>query len=165
MNGKRLLCLTLLLGSTACAATFSSAKDGFRITSPAGWKQASYPGTSVIFASPKRLTDFQPNVNVLVQNIPAGITQKQYHDTSLRQMDSMLTDGKILSQRATTLGGQPANEITYQARQGKATLFFHVTYAVKGKRAYVITGTTKLGAQADLLPAMKSFVSSFKFLP
>ncbi|WP_158591673.1 DcrB-related protein [Deinococcus cavernae] len=156
--------LAFLLGVSADAVTFSSPKDGFSITAPAGWKQASYPGTNVVFMAPKPLASFQPNVNVLVQPLPAGITQKKYHDLSLKQLDTVMTDGKILSQRATTLGGQPANEVIYQGRQGKATLYFHATYAVKGRQAYILTGTTVLGSQATLLPAMKTFVSSFKIL-
>lgn len=157
--------LCLLLAAQASALTYSSAKDGFAITSPPGWKQASYPGVNVLFVAPNRLPGFQPNVNVLVQPLPAGMTQQKYHEISLSQLAAVITDGKMISQRATTLGGQPANELIYQGRQGKSTLYFHATYAVKGQRAYILTGTTLLGAEETLLPAMKSFVSSFKILP
>lgn len=157
--------VALLLGVTASAATFSSAKDGFRISAPAGWQPSSYPGVNVVFLAPQVLPDFRPNVNVLVQSLPKGMTQKQYHDISVKQLDTVITEGKIISQRVATLAGQPANELIYQGRQGKLTLYFHAVYAVKGQKAYILTGTTKLGSQAALQSAMKTFVDTFRFLP
>ena len=46
----------LLLGAFLAftsAAAYSNAEFGFSATAPGGWKQASYPGTAVVFLAPQ----------------------------------------------------------------------------------------------------------------
>ena len=100
--------------------------------------------------------------SVMVQKVPSGMTLKGYHELSLGQLNSVITDAKLLSTRQTTLAGMPAYEVTMQGRQGKSTLFFHMTYGINEGKAYVVTGTTVLGKQATLLPALKQMNASFK---
>ena len=152
--------------SAAQAVTFSSPKEGYAITVPANWTQGSYPGASVIFMAPKALPGFHPNMNVMVQSLPQGMTLGQYHEVSLAQIPQAFTEGKVLRVVKTTLGGVPAYDVTYQGqlKSDKDKLLFEAVYAVKGQRAYLITTTTLL-SQPATLPPMKQFVSGFKFLP
>jgi hypothetical protein len=150
-----------LLGS-ALAATYTNAENGFAVTPPSGWKQMSFPGAAVVFAD-KPVGNFAPNVNVVVQSLPAGMTQAQYHALSLDQIKKLITDSKIISTRTTTLGGAKANETIYTGRQGVYTLYFITTYAVTGGKAYLVTATTQ-GSQAQLTPVNAAFVKSFKIL-
>lgn len=166
---KMVLSLAALVAGSALGAALRS-PDGYSVSVPAGWVQATQAdarqaGTSAVFYAPKSLPNFRPNVNVVVQRLPAGFTQRAYHALSLKQLGTLITDSRVLSQRATTLGGQPANEVVYEGRQGTLTLHWHAVYAVRGTRAYVVTGTTIKGAEAAVVPAMKTVMGSFKFLP
>ncbi len=163
MTNKIVLSLAglTLLGS-ALAATYTNAENGFSVTPPTGWSQQSYPGAAVVFAD-KPVGNFAPNLNVVVQPLPAGMTQAQYHALSVEQIKKLITDSKIISTRATTLGGAKANETVYTGRQGVYTLYFIATYAVTGGKAYLVTATTQ-GNQARLTPINAAFVKSFKLL-
>ncbi|OLV17430.1 DcrB-related protein [Deinococcus marmoris] len=151
-----------LLGS-ALAATYKNAESGFSVTPPPAWTQLSVPGVAVAFAD-KPQGDFTPNLNVAVQPLPPGITLAQYHALSLDQVKKLITDSKIISTRATTLGGAKAQETVYTGRQGQFKLYFISTYAVTGGKAYLVTATTKQGLQAQMTPTNAAFVKSFKLL-
>ena len=151
-----------LLGSSL-AATYKNAENGFSITPPTGWSQQSYPGAAAVFAG-KPVGNFAPNLNVVVQPLPPGITQAQYHALSLDQIKKLITDSKIISTRVTTLGGAKANETVYTGRQGEYKLYFIATYAVTGGKAYLVTATTTQGNQAQLSPVNAAVVKSFKIL-
>ncbi|WP_161882883.1 DcrB-related protein [Deinococcus alpinitundrae] len=157
----RLLTLSSLLLSAAALA-YTDATDGFSVTAPTGWKQSSYPGTSVVFLAPKTVSAFNPNINVLVQAVPAGVTLKDYDAVTLDQITKLITDGKLISKKAVTLDGLKATQLNYTGRQGQYKLYFTQTYALVGKKAYVLTGTTIQGQQAALQPVMDGFVGAFK---
>lgn len=151
-----------VLALSAAALAYTDPADGFTATAPKGWRQSSYPGTSVVFASPKVVSAFTPNINVLVQTVPAGATLKDYDAVTLDQIKKLITDGKLISQKAVTLSGFRATQLNYTGRQGQYKLFFTQTYALVGKKAYVLTGTTVQGQDAALRPVMDEFVRTFK---
>src|SRR6476646_6263473 len=109
------LAALLLLGS-ATAATFTDSKNGFSVTPPSGWDKVDYAGTAVVYMNPVRVKGFGPNLNVIVQTVPAGTTQAQFHQGSLAQSKKYVTGGQIIQVRAVTLGGRPANEVVYTGR-------------------------------------------------
>lgn len=154
--------LALLVLGAGLAAPYTDAKNGFRVTPPAGWQRVEYPGTAVVYVSPKKVGEFSPNLNVIVQALPAGMTQARYHALSLGQIRDFVTGGKVVQTRATTLAGRPANEVVYTGRQGKFSLYFIAIYAVKGRNAYLITGTTPLGQQGDMAGVTRAFAGSFE---
>ncbi|GAA4022281.1 hypothetical protein GCM10022631_40920 [Deinococcus rubellus] len=156
----RLLALSSLVVSAALA--YTDAADGFSVTAPKGWKQSSYPGTSVVFLAPKTVSAFNPNINVLVQAVPTGVTLKDYDAATLDQIKKLITDGKLISQQAVTLDGSEATQLNYTGRQGQYKLYFTQTYAIVGKKAYVLTGTTVQGQDAALRAVMDGFVRTFK---
>ncbi|MFC4427446.1 PsbP-related protein [Deinococcus navajonensis] len=157
------LLAALVLSGWSAAAPYTDAKNGFSVTPPAGWQKGSYPGTALVYLSPKPVKEFTPNVNVVVQALPKGMTQAQYHQLSTSQIAKVITEGRILSNRATTLGGQPANELVYTGRQGQYLLSFLATYAVRGGQAYIVTFTTVKGQEAAIKPMAAAFVKSFRF--
>ncbi|CAM3816516.1 PsbP-related protein [Deinococcus frigens] len=162
----KLLALSLagltVLGS-ALAAGYRNAENGFSVTPPSGWTQMSVPGVTVAFAD-KPQGNFTPNLNVAVQPLPPGMTLAQYHALSLDQVGKLITDSKVISTRATTLGGAAANETIFTGRQGEYKLYFISTYTVKGGKAYLITATTRQGLQAKMTPVNAAFIKSFKIL-
>ena len=158
---RLLACLTL----TSSALAYTDPQYDFTATAPAGWRQSSYAGTAVVFLAPRAVSGFNPNINVLVQDLPAGMTLKAYDDLTLGQIKTYITDGKIISHGNATLGGVPARRLTYMGRQGQATLFFTQVYAVFGQQAYVLTGTTVQGHEASMESALAGFAKSFKHKP
>ncbi|THF88681.1 DUF1795 domain-containing protein [Deinococcus sp. KSM4-11] len=155
------LAALLLLGS-ATAATFTDSKNGFSVTPPSGWDKVDYAGTAVVYMNPVRVKGFGPNLNVIVQTVPAGTTQAQFHQGSLAQIKKYVTGGQIIQVRAVTLGGRPANEVVYTGRQGDFSLYFIAIYAVKGTSAYIVTGTTVLGQQGDMAQKTRAFAASLR---
>lgn len=149
--------------SLSQGSAYTDAQYGFSATAPAGWKQGSYPGTAVVFASSTIVQAFAPNINVLVQELPSAMTLKDYGDVTVNQIKTLATDGKMISRTATVLGGLQASQLNFTARQGQYKLYFTQIYAVRGKKAYVITGTTVQGQEAALTPVVAAFVKSFKF--
>ncbi|WP_309573261.1 PsbP-related protein [Deinococcus sp.] len=155
------LAALLLLGS-AHAATYSDSKNGFTLTPPAGWEKVDYEGTAVVYMNPARVKGFGPNLNVIVQTVPAGTTQAQFHQGSVAQIKKYVSGGQIIQTRAVTLAGRPANEVVYTGRQGDFSLYFIAIYAVKGTSAYIVTGTTVLGQQGDMARKTRAFAASFR---
>ncbi|GHF33182.1 hypothetical protein HNQ07_000300 [Deinococcus metalli] len=161
MTRTRLALAALLLGS-AHAVTFTDSKNGFTVTAPAGWDKVDYAGTAVVYLNPQRVNGFGPNINVIVQTVPAGTTQAQFHQGSLAQIRKYVSGGQIIQARAVTLGGRPANEVVYTGKQGDFSLYFIAIYTVKGTRAYIVTGTTVLGKQGDMAQKTRAFAASFR---
>ncbi len=129
----------LLLGAFLAftsAAAYTSAEFGFSATAPGGWKQASSPGTAVVFLAPRMISAFNTNINVLVQDLPRGMTLQAYTELSVPQIKQFITGSRILSQNASTLGGVLARQLSYTGRQDQ---------------------------EAALLPMMAGFVKQFRF--
>ncbi|MVN88385.1 DUF1795 domain-containing protein [Deinococcus sp. HMF7620] len=163
MTALRLTAALVLLTSVAHAATYKDASGTFSATAPSGWKQGTYPGTAVVFAAPPS-NGFAPNINVIVQTVPAGTTQAAYHKLSVAQIGQLITDGKVLGNKTVSVGGLNGNQVAYTGRQGQYKLYFISTYAVKGTKAYVITATTLQGQETKLSPVNVAFVKGFKVL-
>ena len=77
--------LTALVLS-APALAYTNPQYGFTATAPQNWKQTSYPSAAVVFVSPRVVSDFRPNINVLVQPLPAGWTLEDYDALTLKQV-------------------------------------------------------------------------------
>lgn len=161
MNTPRLALALAALGLTSALA-FTDPKTGFTSTAPSGWKQSTYPGAAVVYLAPRPVKAFNPNINVVVQTVPAGLTLKQYTDVSLPQLKQALPGSQVISLRPSTLGGLSAVQLNYTATQSGLKLYFTQTYTVLGQRAYLLTGTTIQGQEAALAPVMAAFVKSFK---
>ncbi|GGK13236.1 hypothetical protein GCM10008955_03200 [Deinococcus malanensis] len=162
MSRHALLAALMLTGWSA-AAPYTDTKNGFAVTPPPGWQKAAHPGTVLVYVVPQPVQQFSPNLNVVVQPLPKGMTQAQYHQLSLAQIPKVFPEGKVLAHRAVTLGGQKANELVYTGLQGQFRLHFVATYAVRGSNAYIVTFTTIRGQEAALKTPMANFLKSFKF--
>ncbi len=124
-NQKRIVTLFAFVAlGMGQGSAYTNAQYGFSATTPAGWKQGSYPGTAVTFASPKIVQAFAPNINVIVQALPGGTTLKAVNEATLSQIKTLITDGKVISQKATTLNGLAATQLVYTGRQGQYKLYF-----------------------------------------
>ena len=155
-----------LIASTESApaqASFSSSEYGFMVTAPSGWRQVSYPGVVVAFASPTVTGHFATNVNVTVESVPAGFTLAQYIQAGQATLKRVITDFKPTGSRSVVLGGLPAHQQDFSGKQGEFNLYFSQTIVLRSGRAYVLTGTSLLTQKATLTPSMTEFVKGFKF--
>ena len=143
--------------SGRAGAAFVSQEYGFTTSTPAGWKQVSYPGVLVAYASPTVVDRFATNVNVTVETLPAGMTLAQYIAAGQANLKRLITDFKAIGVRNTTLSGSPARQQTFSGRQGEFNLYFTQTVTVHGGRAYVLTGTSLLSQTASLSGPMAAF--------
>lgn len=159
----RLALLLLTLGASA-AAPFQNAD--VRFTAPANWTEKLDPGMGMMVAylSPQIVNQFHPNLNLVVQPLPAGLTLEQYHQLSLKQLPLMITDGKVLGTRKTALGGQPAYAIQYSGKQGVYLLYWDAIYTVRKGKAYVLTGTVPQSARATFSPIFNRVFTTFQFV-
>lgn len=155
------LALTLALLASGPVLAFTDPRTGFSSAAPSGWKQSTYQGAAVVYLAPKPLKGFNPNINVVVQDVPAAFTLGRYTEVSLPQLKAALPGSKVVVLRATTLSGLGATQLNYTATQGNYKLYFTQTYTVVGKHAYLLTGTTLQGQEAALAPVMAAFVKSF----
>jgi hypothetical protein len=156
--------LTAALGA-AQAATFTSTRDGLSVTAPPGWLKRDVAGVTVKYAAPTTIQGFRPNINVVVQTLKTPMTLAQYYARSAADLKLLLPGGKILGNAPLTFGGIKGSQTTYQGRQGARTLYYQSAYILRGKKAYLITGTTLkgAGAEAALKKVMTPFVKSFRF--
>lgn len=160
---RHALLAALLLTGWSAAAPHTDVRNGFSVIPPMAWKKTTHPGTVLVYVAPQAVQEFTPNVNVVVQVLPKGMTQTQYHQLSMAQIPKTFPEGKIVSERPVTLGGQKANELVYTGRQGPYVLHFMATYVVKGGNAYVITFTTVKGQETALKTPRAAFLQTFKF--
>ncbi|GGQ94540.1 PsbP-related protein [Deinococcus ruber] len=154
----------LTLASTALGATFTDKANGFSVTPPAGWNRGNVQGVAVIYGSPTKVDGFTPNVNVAVETLPGTISLTEYGRAGDVQFVKAIPGAKKVSSVRSTLGGYPAISQVYTGTVQGHALYFTQTFAVVGKRAYVLTGTTTPARASMLAPQMAAFVKSFRVL-
>ena len=162
MNLTRMIPLVFLATTVTAAAAYTSAKYGFTVTAPAGWKQVSYPGTELVFTGPAA-GGFASNVNLVVTSLPAGFTLKQYETQGRDQLATVITNYKFISRRTLTLGGLPAFQQVFTGQQGKFNLYYVQTVALRKGDAYVLTATALQQSHAGLPKAVDGIVQTFTF--
>ncbi len=155
--------VALSLG-TVSAKAYTNAAHGFSVSPPPSWQtREGVMGTVVVFVAPQVAGQFTPNVNVVVQPAPSGVSLAQLTDASVQQIGNLITNFKLVKRAKSTLGGAPSNQIEYTGVQGKFALHFQQTFAFKNGKAYILTFTDD---QKDLASARKNVAAtlqSFKF--
>ena len=161
MNQKfRWMAAAMTALGVATAAPYKDAK-GFAVTPPAGWTVTKdVPGVTVAFLGP-RAGGFTTNANVIVQDVPGSVDLATYTNVSLEQLETLITNYKLVSRSKTTLGGAPAQRLQFQGLQGKQNLYFDQVYTVRRGRAYVVTVTVPLAQSKTVSPIMSQFLKTF----
>ena len=171
--GLAVLGLTFLSASLAGCSSgepepgrYYKKADGFSIRFPAEWEQKeNVMGTVVIALSPAQGADdaFRENVNVTVEALPTPRTLDEYCNLSMANLKSLLSAGQEPEVSDTTLGGEKAKRVVYQATMGQIGVKGVLYVAVKGDRGYAIT----CSATPDSFDAYKAqferIVGTFRF--
>lgn len=87
---------------------------------------------------------FRENVNVLTANVEGlNITLDTFVNASLKQIESMATDLKMLESKLYKVGDKVYHKMDLTAKQGVFNLHFIQYYFVTSKNVYTVTLTTE----------------------
>jgi hypothetical protein len=138
--------------------------SGYSFTVPSGWSDVTKQAKSITAGatSPdtavagKRQNGFTPNVNTLIEPVPARVSATTYASrakTALKAAGGSVTTPSITT--PTKVDGEPAASAEVERQQEGRNLRATQVYTIKNGRAYVITYTA--------LPAnFKAESSSFR---
>ncbi len=146
MKSTFLITLLLLLAScgksdhqTYTGAAFKG--NGYSIKAPEGWTaKTDVMGCDVFIANASYGPDdgFAENVNVVLENLPSGISKETYYQKSVEMLES-LSGKPVLSSEDCVLNGHEAKKLRYHLIMGKNTCDNDAYLVVHNQSAYVIT--------------------------
>ena len=122
------------------------------------------PGSPVKFVGldPDVQDDFATNVNVYVEETPAGVTRDQYFDASVGQITEALGAPE---QEPVTLPAGQALRLTYEQEIGSGPQLALLQYLLfENETGYVITYTTLPDRSAEYAETFEASAQSFGFL-
>lgn len=136
------LYMTLLALLTApVTADLIRGKGGMTVEAPRGWtKGKNIKGTNLVLYAPKKLPNFHPNINIMIQDNP-GMTDAKFKSTTDAQVKEM--GGRSWDYKSLML----PNDVSAKAlnvefpHQGMKLASLSVWF-FKGGKTYLITGTT-----------------------
>ena len=165
---KRIFLLSLLAFSTVAfaqaTATYKNTAARFQMSYPKAWTARENVMGTTVFVAKLNPQGFSTNVNVIVQTVPKGTTLKAMSGALEQQLSSVITDFKLLSQKNSTLGGQPALVLSYTGRQGKYALTWDQSIVIRGTSNYIVTFTAETAVYKRERAPLPAILSSFKFL-
>lgn len=154
-----------LLATFARAATVKS-KRGYSITAPAGWRvtQSGAMGTDLILLA-KPANNFQPNINVIVQPLPPGMTLKRGRAELDRIYPKMFAGFKWISRGTAKVGGATGllNVASHTMGTPPRQLMMYQVIVPHGKNYYSFTGTSLLSQSAKLKPQFAAILRSVRW--
>lgn len=121
-----------------------------------------------IAGDPELRQDFATNVNVIVEELPAGIGAEDYEAANLANIrQGLRVEGEIAEERVDLAAG-PALRLEYDhgvAQAGEQLTLSVVQFIVTGEgEGYVVTYTTVPEALADYEPQFDESARSFRLL-
>jgi serine/threonine-protein kinase len=144
---------------------YESDEHGFSLGYPDGWTLQDLqdsPADVALAADESAADGFAENVNVLVQQVPEGLTLDQYTQTSKQGLET-LQGFELGSEGSTNLGGESATWLEYEAVQQGVLLQFWQVWTVRGPKAYVVTYTGRGEGFDRFRMDVESIVRSFEF--
>ncbi|THU38323.1 hypothetical protein FAM09_16745 [Niastella caeni] len=166
----KILLACFLLAFQVCAAQteWGSFKcEKYSISYPSAWSIDTSKNMGIdlfIFSKPEASTDkFRENVNVLASNVEGlHVTLDTFVKVSLKQIESMATDYKILESKLYKTGNKEYHKIEFTAKQGVFNLHFVQYYFATPLNVYTVTLTTELDKfdlyKPDGMKMLDSFV-------
>jgi len=124
---------------------YHSREHGFSIAVPEKWEtRENHMGTAVILLSPREDQNdlFLENLNIVVEELPAGTELSAYLNESVKNMARMLEGFKSGKAELYRLYRYDAGRAGYSYTLGTLRLESTVTMVARGGKAYVITCTS-----------------------
>ena len=143
-------------------------KDAYTIKAPAHWliDSSGLNGTDIIIFSPlKNSSDtFRENVNVMIQHLPANITNLDtYTEISEQQIKVYFEGSKVSESKRIKSGSVEYHKIIYTGKMNNYQLKFEQYYFIKNKKAYLLTYTAEVSQFEEYRSIAEQTLNSFKF--
>lgn len=148
--------------------------DDFALQVPEDWEtlqefSSDYPTNTVVaFRNNIEDHDFIANVNIVDNEVEEGTTSSEYALAMIETLESQLLNYQQISQEETTLwvGDTEVSTLltTFEGTNdgGKPVRQFIQLYAVKGTKAFIITGTYDKDDTELAIDQVKQTVESFQ---
>lgn len=163
-----LLCLVIIAfasaGAEAKGKIFTG--SGYTIDFPSNWEIRKGTGGIDVYAlSPlDGVQDkFQENINIVLENVPQGISNKEYVDLSIDNAKKGLTGFNVVSRKKTTIGGMPAEQMVYEHTYKGTKISAGQAIVIHKSKAYVITLSTMTQTYGVYAPYFEAALKTLKF--
>jgi HEAT repeat protein len=149
--------------------TYENTVYNFRIGYPQDWqaREADPNNMGLVYGmlTPEEDDDNPLNYLIVqVEPLPAGATLAQYTQALIQTMRQSNANLQILSTEATTLGGNPANELFITTQDQYNYLKVLKVYTIKDGKAYIITYNTLEENFDYYLETAREVIVSFEFM-
>jgi HEAT repeat protein len=149
--------------------TYENTVYNFRIGYPQEWqaREADPNNMGLVYGmlTPEEDDDNPLNYLIVqVEPLPAGATLAQYTQALIQTMRQSNANLQILSTKATTLGGNPANELVITTQDQYNYLKVLKVYTIEDGKAYIITYNTLEENFDYYLETAREVMASFEFM-
>lgn len=169
------ICLTVFTLSSFGQRAFpedwiSYRNKGFTLSYPDSLQLNDTIGTMVQFmvlwprTAPKDI--FQENINMLIQDFSTEkgkLDLQTYVDISVNQIETQLTDGRVLENEPAAINGKVYQRLVYSGTQG----IYHFKWLqychVSKRKAYLLTFTCEEMYFDEMAPVADQIMQSFDF--
>jgi hypothetical protein len=130
-------CSLVTICLTGCRRTYQASID-----KPEDWQKGNATqGVDLVYMSPVERNDtFRENVNLVHEDIPPFTDVSGYVDANLKNMNPSFEGFSVVERKETTLAGEDAVLVVYDATAGPGQKMRAMAYfVVKGDRGFVVT--------------------------
>jgi hypothetical protein len=148
--------------------TYTNSKAGYTLQYPGDWIQRDETRVTAFYSPKEDDNDkFLENVVISADDVESqksGITLDDLTQIWVQQNQKDITDGsfKMLDQGTTTIGGIPANVVTYTFTNEGKSIKGRGTVALKSGIAYVIVYTAEVDSYDQFVSGADMVISSFQ---
>ncbi len=144
--------------------TFENAKYGIKFNYPEAWTMTEGSGLYVVmFAANQTDPKKVASLNLMVEEIPKGITLDDYNKTAEGQLKSSMPGVKLLNTSNISVGDNKAISIEFLGEQQGVKLSCLSTFFVRDGKAFVFTFAGVEDGYASVLPDVKNLFKSVSF--
>ncbi len=139
-------------------------QPGYSIQYPAEWQvdQSGMMGTKFILVMPSGNPEFSPNINLVQQELPTDdVPMDATLEATLEQLENMLGDFKLISQKKFNTPSGPCSELEYTGTFGENAMHWKQRYWLRNKMVHVLTFTALKDDFARVVDSGKSAMDSF----
>jgi hypothetical protein len=145
---------------------YTNDQAGFTLDYPSAWtaeEVTDQPGVLIALFQRQSAGDgFAENVNVLLEELPSGVTLDQYTAANKANLERAFTNFEVLEEEPQNIGEAPAFWIRYDAEQQGQRLSFLQAWLVDGSRAFVLSYTGRADEFEAYRPDAEAIFSSFR---
>lgn len=167
LSGSVFLSQSIYAGDSATAVAsgkYTNKEKGFSITFPKNWETKEGIAGAVVASLSPRESDsdnFRENVNIVIEDLPKDLTSEEYYQAGIVNLRKV-PEFKEEQKGKMTVDGKEAVWLIASHKSSNVSAKMIQYYVVKGKRAYVITGTALADTFAKYKPQFDQIAQSFK---